>query len=64
MMPSRLTPSTTEPVTITEAQVREDLRPGNKFPDFSLPDTSGEVVQLSELMDGWPTMLVFERGKY
>lgn len=44
--------------------MREDLKPGNKFPNFSLPDTSGKVVQLSELIDGWPTILIFERGKY
>ena len=44
--------------------MREDLEPGNRFPDFSLPDTSGKTVRLSELMEGRPTVLVFERGKY
>ncbi|MFQ5916863.1 MAG: hypothetical protein ACE5K9_07835 [Candidatus Methylomirabilales bacterium] len=44
--------------------MRADLKPGNKFLDFSLPDTSGKVVRLSELMGGWPTILIFERGKY
>lgn len=44
--------------------VREDLRPGNTFPDFALPDTGGKVVRLSELMGGWPTILIFERGNY
>ena len=44
--------------------MREDLKPGNPFPDFTLPDTYGRTVRLSELMDGWPTVLVFERGKY
>lgn len=44
--------------------VREDLRPGNTFPDFALPDTGGKVVRLGELMGGWPTILIFERGNY
>jgi hypothetical protein len=37
---------------------------GNKFPDIELPDTSGTVVKLSELMKGLPTVLTFNRGKY
>ena len=44
--------------------MREDLKPGNQFPDFSLASTDGEVVQLSRLMRGWPTVLTFNRGKY
>ena len=44
--------------------MREDLKPGNKFPDFSLPDQEGNVSRLSQLMRGWPTILTFNRGNY
>ena len=44
--------------------MREDLKPGNPFPDFSLPDQSGKEVSLSESMNGWPMVLTFNRGNY
>lgn len=44
--------------------MREHLRPGNSFPDFELPDTDNKVMRLSERMDGWPTVLTFNRGNY
>ena len=44
--------------------MREDLRPGNTFPDLELPDTDNKVMRLSERMDGWPTVLTFNRGNY
>ena len=44
--------------------MREDLRPGNHFPDFSLPDQTGKEVSLSTLMNGWPVVLTFNRGNY
>jgi peroxiredoxin len=47
-----------------EGIMRADLLIGNKFPDIELPDTSGTVVKLSELMKGLPTVLTFNRGKY
>jgi peroxiredoxin len=34
------------------------------IPDFSLPDTDGNPVQLSRHMDSWPTILTFNRGNY
>jgi hypothetical protein len=40
------------------------LRPGRVFPDFSLPDQDGKPARLSELMDGWPTALIFIRGHF
>ena len=45
-------------------KIREDLKPGNIFPDFECPDQNGEMRKLSELMDGWPTVIVFWRGQY
>ncbi len=45
-------------------KIREDLQPGNPFPDFELPDQDGAVRKLSELMGGWLTILVFWRGQY
>ena len=47
-----------------EEDMRADLKPGNQFPDIELPDTSGTVVKLSDLMKGLPTVLTFNRGKY
>lgn len=48
----------------TEAQMRDDLRPGRPFPDVELPDQNGERVRLSSLMRGYPTVVVFSRGYY
>lgn len=47
-----------------EMKLRKDLQPGNPFPDFKLPDQDGMVQKLSDLMGGWPTILVFWRGTY
>ena len=44
--------------------MRDDLRPGNKFPDIELPNQDGEVVKLSSIMRGFPTAVVFTRGYY
>jgi peroxiredoxin len=49
-------PPTTEPP--------ERLRPGHKFPDFEALDHDGQPARLSQLVDGWPTALVFVRGHY
>jgi peroxiredoxin len=43
-------------------KMREDLKPGNKFPNFELPDQDGEILQLSQRMRGWPLIVVFYRG--
>lgn len=44
--------------------MRDDLRPGNVFPDIELPNQDKELVKLSSLMRGFPTALVFSRGWY
>jgi len=42
--------------------VREDLRPGNPFPDLRLPDHTARERSLSEVADGQPLVLAFVRG--
>ena len=44
--------------------MRENLRPGEAFPDFELPDEEGQLTKLSSLMRGFPTVVVFSRGYY
>ena len=44
--------------------MQEDLRPGNKFPDIELPNQDKEVVKLSGIIRGFPTIVVFSRGYY
>ena len=43
-------------------KIREDLVPGNLFPNVTLPDQDGSVQKLSQWMRGWPTAVVFYRG--
>ena len=42
--------------------MRDDLAPGNLFPDVRLPDTTGRETALSELARGQPLVLAFVRG--
>ena len=42
--------------------MRDDLTPGNPFPDIRLPDTTGRVTALSEIARGQPLVLAFVRG--
>jgi hypothetical protein len=44
--------------------MRENLRPGEKFPDIELPNHDGVLTKLSSLMGGFPTVVVFSRGYY
>jgi len=44
--------------------MRDDLRPGNKFPDVELPNHDNEVVKLSSIVRGFPTVIAFSRGYY
>jgi peroxiredoxin len=44
--------------------MREDLRPGEKFPDIELPNQDENLTRLSSLMRGFPTVVVFSRGYY
>ncbi len=41
-----------------------DLKVGNKFPDFELPDQDEKAQRLSKLIRGFPTVLIFSRGYY
>ena len=44
--------------------MRENLRPGEKFPDVELPNQDGKPTKLSSLMGGFPAVVVFSRGYY
>ena len=41
-----------------------DLKLGSKFPDFELPDQDEKAQRLSNLIRGFPTVLIFSRGYY
>jgi peroxiredoxin len=47
-----------------EYPMRADLKVGNKFPDFELPDHTGDTKKLSHLLRGMPGALIFNRGHY
>jgi peroxiredoxin len=50
---------------ITELENSEEgkgLCIGDKAPDFTLPDATGNVVKLSEILDKGPVILTFYRG--
>jgi hypothetical protein len=44
--------------------VRQNLRPGEKFPDIELVNENDQRTKLSSLMRGFPTAVVFSRGYY
>jgi peroxiredoxin len=44
--------------------VRPDIQPGAEFPDYVLPDHSGEPRSLSELQGSLPMVLHLSRGGY
>lgn len=44
--------------------MRDDLKIGNQFPDFELPDHTGETQKLSQLLRGFPGALIFSRGYF
>jgi peroxiredoxin len=44
--------------------MREDLRPGEAFPDIELPNQDGRSTKLSSLMGRFPAVVVFSRGYY
>ena len=44
--------------------MRADLRVGNKFPNIKLPDHTGAPRKLSQLLRGFPGVLIFSRGHY
>ena len=47
-----------------DLKMRSDLKEGNKFPNFELPDHNGEVQKLSQLLRGFPGALIFSRGHF
>jgi len=44
--------------------IHPDLKVGNTFLDFELPDQDGKSQKLSKLIRGFPTVLIFSRGYY
>ena len=40
------------------------LKPGDRFPDLTLPDHTGESRSISSLADGQPLILAFFRGPW
>jgi peroxiredoxin len=42
--------------------MRDDLVPGNRFPDLRLPETTGKELSLSEIAEAQPLVLAFVRG--
>jgi peroxiredoxin len=44
--------------------MRQDLQPGNRFPEMELPDHAGNRRRLSELPGGDPLLLQFARGYF
>ena len=44
--------------------MRADLEVGNKFPNFELPDQNYEMQKLSQLLRGFPGVLIFSRGYF
>jgi peroxiredoxin len=44
--------------------MRADLKVGAKFPTFELPDHTGENQKLSQLLRGFPGVLIFSRGYF
>ena len=44
--------------------MRENLRPGEKFPDIELSNQDEKLTKLSSLMGQFPAVVVFSRGYY
>ena len=44
--------------------MREHLRPGETFPDISLPNQDEVATKLSILMGSFPIIVAFSRGYY
>jgi peroxiredoxin len=44
--------------------MRADLKVGATFPDFELPDQTGKPLKLSQIVHGFPTVLIFGRGYF
>jgi peroxiredoxin len=44
--------------------MRPDIKPGARFPDYELPDHTGQRRSLSEIQAGDPMILVLSRGAF
>jgi peroxiredoxin len=44
--------------------LRADIVPGARFPDYELPDHTGQPRRLSEIAEGQPLIVVLSRGNY
>jgi peroxiredoxin len=44
--------------------MRDNLRPGQEFPDIELANENEELTKVSSLMRGFPAVIVFSRGYY
>jgi hypothetical protein len=44
--------------------MRENLRPGEPFPNIELPNQDDVATKLSDLMGGFPIIVAFSRGYY
>jgi peroxiredoxin len=44
--------------------MRDDLKIGQPFPDFELPDVNKRKRRLSEILSGFPGVLIFIRGSF
>ena len=53
-----------ESVMNHEYPMRSDLKVGAKFPDFELPDHTGSIKKLSQLLRNMPGVIVFNRGYF
>jgi peroxiredoxin len=49
---------------MVDLPMRDDLKVGNAFPDFELPDHTGTQRRLSHLLRGFPGALIFDRGNF
>ena len=47
-----------------ELPMAADLKIGNVFPNFALPDQDGEEQKLAQLLRGFPSVLIFSRGHF
>lgn len=44
--------------------MRDDIKPGATFPDYELPDHTGQKRRLSDLQGDYPMVVVLQRGAF
>lgn len=67
--PAQLTEEAARALEEATAQIAakgdvDGLKVGSRAPDFSLPDTEGKIVKLSEQLKKGPAVVVFYRGEW